>query len=360
MVGLKVQVIDGSLGEGGGQVLRTSVALSALTLKPVRIINIRAKRSNPGLRPQHVVAIKSVAQLCDAKVKGLDVGSREVTFIPSRHRGGVFKFDIGTAGSIPLVLQSLLIVAPALPEPCDITIRGGTDVQWSPPIDYIRFVLLPILRSIGVDVDIQVIRRGHYPKGGGLVRIKTRPANILKPLSVIKRGSVLKIEGISHAVRLPSHVAERQAYSALNLLKQGLPGVEIKIEKEFYSPSRDPHLGPGSGIVLWAITSNKTRLGADALGARGKPAEKVGREAAEKLLEELSTNMAFDKHMGDMLIPYLAMAKGTSSIGVSKLTMHALTNIMITEKLLNVKFDLTGEEGKPGVIRVKGIGGVFD
>ena len=349
-------VIDGSMGEGGGQILRTSIALSALTLKPIKIINIRAKRSNPGLRPQHLIAIKAVASLCNAKVEGLNVGSREVTFMPHEHVGGNFKFDIGTAGSISLVLQAVLTVAAFLPEKSRFIIRGGTDVPWSPPIDYVKNVLIPTLKTLGFQVELKVLRRGHYPRGGGIVEVTTIPVDVLRSINVVSRGRILEIKGLSHAVRLPRHVAERQAKAAFEHLRRLGIKESIHIDTEYYDPSRDPHLGPGSGIVLWAPTSENTVIGADALGARGKPAEVVGKEAAEKLFSELSTNMAFDSHIGDMLIPYIAVAKGASRIGVSKLTLHAITNILVTEKILNVKFHIEGEKDKPSVISVKGLG----
>ena len=347
--------IDGSYGEGGGQILRSSIALSALTLKPIRVFNIRAKRSNPGLRPQHMTAIKAVATLTKAKVKGLYKGSMDITFNPEKRLGGYFRFDIGTAGSISLVLQALLPAAAFAIRPCTFEIIGGTDVMKAPPIDYVRFVLLPWLRKFGYEVSIELRRRGHYPRGGGRVIVRTMPVKVLKAIRATERGSVVQIKGISHAVRLPSHVAIRQAKAAEDILKKaGYDDIEINIE--WYPPNKDPHLGPGSAVVLWAITDRGFILGADSLGARGKPAEVVGKEAAEKLLSELKTGACADRHMGDMLIPFMAVAKGTSEISVSSLTLHTITNIHVTEKILGIKFDIHGKEGEPGRIKVHGLG----
>ncbi|RLE88584.1 MAG: RNA 3'-phosphate cyclase [Thermoprotei archaeon] len=349
-------LIDGSMGEGGGQILRTAVALSALTLKPIKVYNIRAKRSNPGLRPQHIMAIRAVAQLSNAEVEGLKVGSSTIVFRPKRLRGGTFNFDIGTAGSISLVLQALLPVMAFVGGEVEVTIRGGTDVSWSPPIDYMRYVLLPLLRSIGFEVSLQVKRRGHYPKGGGIVHVKSSGVSKLKPVNKLRRGELVLIKGRSHAVRLPSHVAKRQAAAAEDLLKASGVDVPIEIEIETYDPRRDPHLGPGSGIVLCAITEDECRLGGDSLGARGKPAEKVGREAASKLLEELKSGMAFDRHMGDMLIPYIALAEGRSRLGISQLTMHTWTSIKLTEMIIGARFSVQGNIGEKCTVECWGVG----
>ena len=347
--------IDGSMGEGGGQILRTSLALAAITGRTVRIYNIRAKRPRPGLQRQHLVSVKAVAALAGARVEGLRLGSTEIVFRPGRLRGGRFRFDIGTAGSITLVLQAVLPVAAFAPEPVEIEVRGGTDVPWSPPVDYVRHVFARLLERFGYSIDIIVKRRGHYPRGGGIVVASVRePPGRLNPVNLRERGDILYVEGISHAVRLPRHVAERQASAARQLLEK--LGVPIKIDVEWYEPGRDPHLGPGSGIVVWAITRNSV-LGGDALGARGKPAERVGREAATKLLEDLETGMALDRHASDMLLTYAAVACGESVLGGSKLTSHAETNMYVVRKVVpEAEVELVEKMGpdRPFVARVRG------
>jgi len=348
-------LIDGSYGEGGGQILRSAVALSALTMRPIKVINIRAKRSNPGLRPQHLTAVKAVATISNALVKGLTIGSKSIEFIPKSRRSGSFQFDIGTAGSVSLVLQALLPASMLAPGPCTYRIRGGTDVMKAPPIDYMRFVFTKWLALMNYNVKIDLHRRGHYPRGGGLVTAYTEPPNFIKPLVAMDFGKVVEIKGISHAVKLPRHVAERQARSAIEVLKEA--GYDsINVEIEWYPPDRDPHLGPGSAIVLWAISDKGFIIGSDSLGMRGKRAEIVGREAAEGLLKELEAKAAVDSHMGDMLIPFLAVANGTSRIRVSRLTLHTITNIHVTEKIVGVKFKVHGKQGEPAVIEVTGIG----
>ncbi len=349
--------IDGSMGEGGGQILRYSLGFSAVTLKPVRIYNVRAKRSNPGLRPQHLTAVKALQEITDATVRGARVGSMEVYFEPHRRKPGNYVFNIGTAGSVTLVLQAILPALIFSGGYSRVEITGGTDVPWSPPIDYFRYVFVHNISLFGIRINVKLYRRGHYPRGGGHVVVEVEPLRgFLKPIRIIERGEIRSIRGISHAVRLPRHVAERQARSAARIISEEL-GVEPEIIIESYPPRKDPHLGPGSGIVLYADVSSGTRIGSDSLGARGKRAEVVGEEAANKLLEELGSGMAFDSHMGDMLIPYMFLARGMSVAGVSKLTSHTLTAIEVSKIFLpEAKVFINGSPGSRGVIRVFGVG----
>jgi RNA 3'-terminal phosphate cyclase (ATP) len=348
--------IDGSFGEGGGQILRTAIALSALTGEAVRIINIRVKRPNPGLRRQHLTGILAVAKLTQADVEGLEVGSTTVIFRPRSLSPGKYSFDVGTAGSITLILQTLFPVLAFMPGRTEIELRGGTDVPWSPPMDYVRYVMQYYLRKQGFSPEINLIRRGHYPKGGGIVRVLVNnPPRRLLPVVLTKRNKVKKIEGISHCVRLPKHVAERQAKIAIETIKSAGYDVPINIKLEWYEPDKDPHLGPGSGIVIWAEAGNAV-LGGDSLGARGKRAELVGKEAAMKLINDLKAGTALDKFMSDNIIPYIALADGVSEITGSSLTLHAYTNLEIVKKILNVKVYLKGELGKPFHLRMEGIG----
>ena len=347
--------IDGSHGEGGGQILRTSVSLSALTMKPVRITNIRAGRRKPGLRRQHMAGIELTAQLVDASVKGLELGSTEIEFVPRTRQSGEFSYDVGTAGSISLILQAVLPPAVLSPEPVSFRLRGGTDVAWSPPIDYMRNLLVNVLHQMGPGVEIVQHRRGHYPRGGGDVSCEIIPVKTIHPLDLVHFGELQYVNGISHCVRLPSHVAERQALSAESILAEH--DIETEhIVRESYPKNKDPHLGPGSGIVIWAESREGVRLAADRLGERGKRAELVGAESAQQLLSELSTEMAIDSHLSDMLVPYLAIAAGRSRIGVTKLTSHLETNIWVVERILGIKMTLEGKIGSQGILISEGIG----
>jgi RNA 3'-phosphate cyclase len=326
--------IDGSYGEGGGQILRTAVSLSALTMKPIRIINIRAGRPNPGLKRQHIAGIEVTGRIVGAKIKGLEVGSDMVEFVPSERHGGTIGYDVGTAGSISLVLQAALPPAVLSPEPVRFRLRGGTDVKWSPPVDYLRNVFAHTLEMLGPKVEILQKKRGHYPRGGGEVVCDVTPVNTIKSFEGIQTGTISSVEGISHCVRLPSHIAERQASAAEEIILKQL-SIKPQIARESYRKDNDPHLGPGSGIAIWAESEYGVRVGADSLGERGKSAERVGSDAGSQLTAEVSTGMAVDSHLCDMLIPYLAIASGTSKIGVTKITSHLTTNIWAVEQELS-------------------------
>lgn len=347
--------IDGSFGEGGGQILRTSVALSALTMQPIHINKIRAGRPNPGLRRQHIAGIELVGRLVNASISGLEVGSSEITFKPTERRGGNFRYDIGTAGSISLVLQAVLPAAALSPEPIRLELKGGTDVAWSPPVDYMREVFAHALKRMGLIVDIVQKRRGHYPRGGGEVLCSVNPIEKISPTRIFDFGVLKKVDGISHCARLPPHVAMRQTEAAESTLSANRIG-PVNIKTETYPKKQDPHIGPGSGIVLWAESDDGIRIGSDSLGKKGKPAEEVGHEAANQLIKEIQTDRAVDSHLCDMLVPYLAIASGESRIGITHVTSHLRTNIWVARKILGVDIALEGQLDQCGILTAVGIG----
>ncbi|VVB90234.1 RNA 3'-terminal phosphate cyclase [uncultured archaeon] len=327
--------IDGSYGEGGGQILRTAVALSSVTGKPVEIENIRKMRPKPGLAPQHVKAVESAAAICEAEVRGCSLHSTRLSFRPGKIKGGTYKIDIGTAGSITLLLQCLMPAALHAPDAMKLKITGGTDVSWSPSIDYFRFVTLGALSRIGYNCDLRLIQRGYYPRGGGCVEATIKPSALKK--AFFDKNSCNAVEGISHSSNLPAHIAERQAASAEELLHRG--GYETRISREIkYCPST------GSGITLWCGA-----LGGSTLGKRGLRAEKVGSDAAEAILNELGSGAGVDIFLADQLIPYMALA-GTGSFTTRLITPHTKTNIWVTEQFLDVKFKI--EIPETGLYRV--------
>ncbi|MBO0888301.1 RNA 3'-terminal phosphate cyclase [Candidatus Bathyarchaeota archaeon] len=345
--------IDGSYGEGGGQILRSSLALAAAIGKEVHIFNIRAGRSEPGLKAQHLTAAKAVADLCNATYQGLEIGSTEFVFKPGPIKGGRFRFDVGTAGSVTLVLQALTPMLPFASDHVSLEIRGGTDVKWSPPVDYLCLVLIPILARIGVEMSLQVVKRGHYPKGGGIVRLDSTPSGRIRPIESLTAGNVTKVEGISHGRMLPRHVADRQAAAARQIvIEKGLPEPELHID----ASGEGSQLSAGSGIALCAKTENAAILGADCLGERGVSAEKIGSTAAHRLVEEIETNCFLDRHMGDMIVPYLALANGLSNVSVSRITQHTMTNVRVAEMVSGVEFAPVGNIGQPGRLHVRGLG----
>ncbi len=351
---MSVISIDGAYGEGGGQIIRSTIALSALTMKPVIIKNIRAGRPQPGLKRQHIAGVELTGTLVNAEISGLEIGSTDLKFVPTERRGGHFKYDVGTAGAISLVLQAILPAAVLSPEKVHFKITGGTDVSWSPPIDYMKNILSPMLKQVGLSVHIDQEKRGHYPRGGGLVNCSVESTTEVTPLYAVKFGELEEINGISHCVRLPAHVASRQASAA----KTELSGISpiVKIYEETYPKERDTHLGPGSGIVLWGKSDSGFRIGADALGDRGKRAEIVGEEAARQLKDEIGVGYAIGSHLSDMLVPFLAIATGISTIGITKVTSHLTTNLWVNERILGVKTHLSGKMGEPGVLEIEGVG----
>lgn len=331
--------LDGSYGEGGGQILRTAVALSAVTGKPIEIDNIRKARPKPGLSAQHVKAVESLASICGAELDGCGLHSTRLGFKPGRIKGGAYEIDIGTAGSISLFLQCLMPAVMHAPETLRIKITGGTDVQWSPSIDYLRFVTLGALSMMGYDCKLTLIRRGYYPRGGGCVEAIINPSTLEK--TSFDRNQCVVVDGISHSSGLPAHVAERQAASAEKLLRQEGYESKIPLETQYLNTG---HPSTGSGITLWCGA-----VGGSALGKPGLRAENVGELAAHAILPELSCGAGVDAYLADQLIPYLALAGG-GSFTTRVITPHTKTNIWVTEQFLDVKFRI--EELETGLFRV--------
>ncbi|MEE8402740.1 MAG: RNA 3'-terminal phosphate cyclase, partial [Candidatus Hydrothermarchaeaceae archaeon] len=276
--------------------------------------------------------------------EGAEIGSTEVGFYPGKLGSGRYLVDTRTAGSITLILQSLLIPGIFSRGGVELDVRGGTDVRWSPPVDYVKHVLLPVLKKMGVGADIEVIKRGYYPSGNGRVVVSISPVDRLRPLKVTESGDLMEIHGRSHSLNLPSHIIERMADSAERTLARRC-SIDLECREG---------ISTGCGITLWVEFQNSV-LGASALGAPGKPAEKVGKEAAKGLLREIEGRAAFDKFMGDQIIPFMGLADGVSEISVGELTGHILTNIHVVEKILGVKYDIVEKEGVY-LIKTKGMG----
>ncbi|MDN7012027.1 RNA 3'-terminal phosphate cyclase [Methanoculleus sp. FWC-SCC3] len=301
--------VDGSHLEGGGQILRLAVALSAISTEPVTVTRIRQNRKNPGLAPQHVAAVRAVAGTCDAECTGLTPGSREISFTPGRIRQRDLAIDPGTAGSIPLIVQAWLPVA--LAAGGSIKVSGGTEVLWSPTIDYLEHVFAPVLRRAGALIEITVLERGYYPRGGGRVHVRVEPAR-LDPIA-IPEGEEEDCGIVSCSAGLPTHVVERQATAARDLLNREL-GLPCTADLD----PREGGTSVGSSVTAW-----NGAKGAVALGRRGLPAEEVGRAAARALAEECRSPGTVDVHLADQLLVYLALYGGEYS--THTLSMHAET-----------------------------------
>jgi RNA 3'-phosphate cyclase len=335
--------LDGSYGEGGGQLVRTSLSLSALLGEPVKITDIRAGRARPGLRPQHLTAVKALARITHGEATGAELGSRELTFRPRALRGGAYFFDVaektGSAGSATLVAQALLPPLLAAREPSTLTIRGGTHVAWSPPAHYLMQVFLPALAEMGAEVSMTLSRWGWYPRGGGEVRLTIRPAARLSPPQWLAPPAPALFQALSAASRVPPHVSQRQAKRLQERLGSGLPVAEVAADS----------LDPGSFVFLWG-----PHAGFHALGARGKPAEKVADEAAADFLSFTQRRAALDRHLADQMLLYLARAAGPSAITTEEITSHLLTNLWVIEQFLGPTFQVRGNLGERGEIAAAG------
>jgi RNA 3'-terminal phosphate cyclase (ATP)/RNA 3'-terminal phosphate cyclase (GTP) len=332
--------IDGSQGEGGGQILRTSVALSAVTNTPVRITRIRHNRPKPGLAAQHVTAISALAELCSAKTTGVSKGSTEISFEPGEITGGHFAFDIGTAGSITLVLQALLPVVLKAGTKTTLELTGGTDVRFAPPVDYFRYVLKPFLEKMGAVIEITEIARGYYPKGGGRVTLTASPnRNGLDRLDLGFRGDLNGVSGHIHYANLPDHIPKRMKKALETEQHRFGASEELALNIDRVENSRSP----GVGISLTANYENSV-LGSNALGERGIPAESLVKNAVEDLLSEIRTGAVVDAYAADQLLPYMAGTKSTI-IAKNPLTDHTLTNLAVIRQITGSEFTLS-EQGE--------------
>ena len=325
--------IDGAHGEGGGQLLRMAVAFSATQSVPVRVVRIRAGRPTPGLAPQHVAALGAVAALCNGEIDGLAVGSKEIAFRPGHITGGRHAFDVGTAGSVTLVLQACLPVAAAARETVRLRIQGGTDVRWSPPVDYLARVFLPLLRRIGGRVEIEVLRRGYYPRGGGAIEVVIEPTRTWAPYDVASRPAIHSVRGIAHVSNLGEDIPKRMKHAAVRRLH----GVaDVKIEERVYRGVEAA--GQGGALVLWA-EAGPTVLGASSLAERGKSSERVGEEAAAALVAEIQSGATLDVHAADQLLPYLAWPDRPSHFLVQGVSGHLETMAWLVPQFVPSKIE---------------------
>jgi len=350
--------IDGNYGEGGGAIARVALAISTITQKPFEIHDIRKGRKDSGLKNQHLYCVKSLQELCNAEAGGAELGSLYLKYYPKKLIAKNLSIDIETAGSITLLMQALLLPSMFVSKPITIIITGGTDTKWSQPFDYFNNILLPQLQRFA-KIEAKLLKRGYYPKGNGKVEVIINPKFKLNDFSsfdefhnhlkqnihqynLIEQHHLIQIKGISHAsINLQqANVAERQAESALSILKQKY-NVPIQITNQYQDT-----LSTGSGITLWAIYSknkddidenNPIRLGADALGEQGKRAEMVGEEAARNLIKEIESKAPVDRHLADQILPFMALI-GNSSIKVSEITNHCKTNIYTIRQFLGEIF----------------------
>ena len=345
--------IDGSQGEGGGQVLRTTLALSMLTGQPVHITNVRARRPTPGLRPQHLTGVMACARVCGAEVEGVAVGSTNVHFTPGGPaQPGDYTFDVGemagqrSAGAVTMLLQSLLLQLALADGPSRLTLRGGTHVAWSPPAHYMMDVLLPTLARIGVRARMTLVEWGWYPVGGGEVQVEIEGRARLTGIDLTTRGDFERLSGVAAVSNLPSHIPQRITNRTNSLLTgAGFPaGIQ---------PLRTGGPSTGAGLFI-AATYGNAIAGFSALGAPGKPSEQVAEEAVADVLDYVRSGQALDARLPDQILPALALAEGPSAMTTVRITRHVLTNAAIIRAFLHREIVIEGAEGAPGTILVKG------
>lgn len=348
---MSIVTIDGSQGEGGGQILRTSLSLAALTGREVRLENIRAGRSRPGLRPQHLTAVRALAAICSAELAGAAIDSQHLTFRPTAPpQAGVYRFDVedaalhGSAGSATLVAQGLLWPLLFAGGPSEVTIYGGTHVPFSPSYHYLAHVTRPALARFGADFEAELLAWGWAPQGKGAIRLRIQPLETLAPVTFTPQPRQ-QVEGIAAVTNLPAHIPQRMAQRASKLL--AAEGLASRIE-----PRRERGFAPGAGLFLWA-----PQAGASMLGRQGVPAEAVAEGAVAELLAFADNGAAaVDVHLADQLLLPMALAHGQSSFTTHHLTQHTVTHAALLRRWLDAAITIEGREGEAGRISVTGVG----
>ena len=349
---MSLLTIDGETGEGGGQILRTALSLSAILVQPVQIVNIRAGRKQPGLRPQHVQAGRAAAAICDARTEGLREHSRELFFEPQAPpRPGNYRFEIGTAGAVALVLQTVLVPLSLADQPSRVTVGGGTHVAWSPPYHYLEAVYLPALAALGFDAEIELVKWGFYPKGGGEVRLHVRPHHPpedISPAWCRARGELELVHILSAASNVGNQVTARQANQAYNrLVSEGL-----RPEAQIINP---PSRGPGTCVFLTASYHGGVQAGFTGYGRLGYPAERVADDAVDSFLDYHHAGSPVDPYLADQLVLPVSTLGQPLTYETSSITQHLLTNAEVATQFLGDCFQVKGIEGGAGTVEFRGL-----
>ncbi|XP_068176524.1 RNA 3'-terminal phosphate cyclase [Antennarius striatus] len=334
--------MDGSVMEGGGQILRLSASLSCITGTPVKITKIRAGRSTPGLRPQHLSGLQLVSDLCSGSLQGATIGSTDISLSPGKIHGGNHTADTQTAGSVCLLMQVALPCALFSDGVSQLCLKGGTNAEMAPQIDYTVKVFKPIVEKFGVHFDCDIRMRGYYPKGGGEVMVTVNPVKELQPVVMTERGNITKIYGRAFVAGvLPFKLAKDMSAAAVRAIRKEIKELYINIQP---LQEKDKACGNGNGIIIIAESSTGCVFAGSALGKKGVYADKIGIEAAEMLLRNIRHNGCVDEFLQDQLIIFMAMAKGRSRIRTGAVTLHTQTAIHIAEQLTQAKFTITKSE----------------
>ena len=328
--------IDCSRGEGGGQTVRTSVAMAAITGQATHLTRIRENRPTNGLSKQHCTAVDAVAQMTGSQIIGNELGSQELTIIPGDFEESDIMMDIGSAGSITLVLQAMMLAAKNHKNPVKIDLIGGTNVMWAPPIDSYNQILFPLMSRMGIDAELNIVQRGFYPEGGGRVTVNMQPIGKIKPLNMHDLGELKEIRGVCFSQNLPDWITDQMIEGCLSVFND--TEVNIEIEKIGEGISR------GGGISLVAEYDNGSMLGSNVLTSRSHPAKQAGMDVANDLLQVMESGATMDIHTADQILPYLSMADGDSAFSVSRISRHLLSQMDTLETFIDVKFGVERKE----------------
>jgi len=343
-----MKVINGGAKSGSGTIVRYSVALASLLATEIKIQNIRAKRDKPGLRAQHLKVIQACREMCHGVVENAAVGSKEITYIPrKRFNGGEYHWDIGTAGSTTMFAQALLPLACFAQKPSRFRLEGGLFQDFAPSAYHMKFVLLPLLKQIGIEARLEIIRPGYVPKGGGIIQIEVEPVEQLKPFNLIEQGKITSINGISLSSHLEEKkVSQRMAAECRKALSA--QGYKAEIQKICDTSS----LQEGAALAIYARTSSGSIIGSDRAGRPGRRSESIGRYVAQNFMEDVDTGAAVDRYIADQVIIYAGLAEGTTRYSVPRITEHVETNLWLIEEFLSARTKISDNI----IIEVEGIG----
>lgn len=348
--------IDGSERSGSGTIVRDCIGFSVLKKKGLHLMNIRTNRDKPGLRSQHLKTLQACADICGGSFTGGQIGSKEIAFAPGTGiKGGEFRWDIGTAGSAIMLGMTILLPSLFAQRASRYVVTGGLFQDFAPSAFYFQEVVVPILKRMGAEVDLKILRPGYVPQGGGVIEIKVQPVReALKAIVMQTQGKVARVDGVALASFLKERrVAERIAAECSRALgERGYPSkVQVVNDAKENPAYRTASVQAGAALAIWAETDAHCIIGSDMAGARGRSAELIGKTTAENFLADLDSGATVDRYLADQLIPFAALADGWSSFAVPRVTAHVDTRLWLAGEILGAESRVEGN-----IVKIKGIG----